>query len=253
MRKFLVWLVFAALSLSAIAGTIVVNGPLVPAGATPGTPGPAVYDNSARGFSNSAATSIATSSFAVSGSNRVIYAWVASGAGSPVAPTGVTWNGTPMTQQSSTQTVTAFGRSSLWRLIAPAATTSTCNATFGSAQDERLIVCISFTNADQTTPNGTIASATGTNFSISNTATTVSGDLVVDGAFFLDVNCQNYTFTIGGSQTQRAKIDGTDVVCEGLTTSTITASGTTQAMTWTVPTATGTLEWGTFAFAVKGF
>lgn len=221
--------------------------------AVPGTPGPAVYDNSARGFSASASTTIASASLTVSGSNRVLYAFVGVGAGSPAAPTGVTWNGSAMTQVSTTQNVGSFGRFTVWRLIAPAATTSTCNATFSGSMDERLIICISFTNADQTTPNGTIAAGTGSNFTISNTATTVSGDLVVDGAFFLDQSCISYTFTIGGSQTLRSKIDGSDVACEGLAVSTITASGTTQAMTWTVPTATGSLDWGTFAFAVKGF
>lgn len=253
MKKLLTWLLLAALSVSGYAAPIHVFGPITPTGAVAGTPGPAVFNATGRGFSASAATTIATASITVSGNNRVIYAFVGSGAGSPVAPSGVTWNGTAMTQQSTTQTVTANGRFSVWRLIAPAATTSTCNATFGSSQDERLIICIAFTNADQTTPNGTIAAATGTNFSISNTATTVSGDLVVDGAFFLDLSCANYVFSVGGSQTQRGKIEGTDVACEGLSNSTITASGSTQAMTWTVPTATGTLEWGTFAFALKGF
>lgn len=218
-----------------------------------GTPGPAVYSNSARGFSASAATTISTASFTVSGANRYILAFVFSGAGTPVAPSGVTWNGEALTQLSTTLNATAFGKFSLWAKVSPGAATGVCTATFGSAQDERGITCLSFTNTNQGTPTGTIATATGSNFSVSNTATVVSGDLVIDGAFFLDVSCNNYTWTIGGSQTQRIKIDGTDTGCEGLANSTITASSSSQAMTWTVPTATGTLEWATFAFALKGF
>lgn len=227
---------------------------MAPAGAF----GAAAYDSSGEGFSNSADTTLSTGSFTVSGSNRYLLACTGTGAGTPVAPSAVKWGGsggTSMTQKGSTLDVGSFGKWSCWDLVAPTAQTSTVHVTWGSAQDERWVCAMSFTGVDQSTPTRTVASATGTGgvptFTPTVNATSVSGDLVVDAMAFLNSNSDSATVAPNGSQTSRQEVEGADLVYEGMGCSTLTASGVSTTMAWTVSGTTGgTQNWGTFAMAL---
>lgn len=208
---------------------------------------------STKKFAADNVSTLESDSFTVGGANRVLYAFVSSGAGSPVAPTSVKWGGsggTALTQLSTTLTVSSFGRLSLWRLIAPAATSSTIYADWGGNQDERFIIGVAVEDADQSTPNGTVATATGTNLTPSVAAASVSGDLVLDGVFFLDTAGGAKTLLAGAGQTSLQEIEGADTGYEGTGASRETASGASTTMSWTINSAPID-EWGIFAFAVN--
>jgi hypothetical protein len=217
--------------------------------------GPALYDNSAEGFSTTLDTTLSTNSFAVGGSNRVLYVFVGTGAGSPAIPSTVKWNTTEdLTQISSTLNVTAAGRLTLWRLINPTATTGTVDVVWGTAQDERLVLAISVKDANQSTPETTPNTATGdgSSVTISVTATGVtSGQLIIDGQMFLDEGGGSRTMIAGGSQTSRQEIEGANTVYEGLGVSTLSSAGTSQAMSWTI-SSTWSGAFASFAFGVNG-
>lgn len=246
------------LAFVALAGDVDARDRRVPiAAGGGGGGGPALYDNSAEGFSASAATTISTASFAVGGTNRVLYCFAGIGAGSPAAPSGVVWNTSEaMTQISTTLTVTSAGRFTLWRLINPTATTAVATATYGVAQDERLLICISVKDANQSSPNTTVVTATGGPagpMTVTATGLT-SGMLVIDGQFYLDEGAGNRTITAGGTQSSKQEIEGSDTGgYEGMGVSTETAAGTTQVMSWAFsPDSPAAGAWGSFTFGVPG-
>lgn len=214
----------------------------------------ALYDNSAKGFSVVSGSTLSSGSFAVGGSNRVLYVFVGTGAaGAPVEPATVKWNTSESFTQISTTITSANGKFSVWRLIAPTAATSTVDVTWGSNQDERLVVAISVKDCDQATPNNTVAQAGPTiSTAATVTATSVSGDLVIDGCYFLDSAGNSRTLAVNGGQTSRQEIEGADTAFEGLGVSTLTATGTSTVMPWTISGAITVNGWSMFAFATNG-
>lgn len=214
----------------------------------------ALINVSAKAFSAGNVTNLSTASFTIGGANRVLYVWTASGAGSPVGATAVKWGGSggaDLTQLGSTLTVGSFGRLSLWRLIAPTAQSSTVYVDWGTNQDETFIIAVSVEDADQTTPNNTVASGTGTNLTPSAAATSVSGDLVLDGFFYMDGGADQETFTEGAGQTVIETIREATTPYEGAGSSQETASGVSTTMSWTINSGSGIDTWGIFAFAVN--
>ncbi len=211
----------------------------------------ATVDNSVRVFSGANVTSLTSAAWTLAGSNRVLYSQAASGASSPLAPNAVKHGGSggaSLTQLGTTANVGSSGKHSLWRLIAPASGSQTSYVSWASAQDETLLISVSVKDADQTTPNGTVAAATGHATNITVNATTVSGDLVLDFAFFLDGNGNNIVMAAGGSQASLKEIDGTDLGYEGMGSSSLSASGTSTTMSWTLTGADlGNTDWSTFA------
>lgn len=211
----------------------------------------ALVNNSVKAFSVTPGTTLETASFAIGGSNRILYVAVPSGDGTPVIPSSVKWGGsggTSLTQISSTLDVSVYGKHTLWRLIAPTATTSTVYVTWPSSQGERLVIAVAVEDADQTTPNGTVATATGTDTAPTVNATTVSGDLVLDFAFQLDTGGQNIAFTDDVPDVIEHLFDA-GMLYESAASSKETATGTSTTTSWTLnhtPTA-----WGIFAFAVN--
>jgi hypothetical protein len=200
-----------------------------------------------------AATTLETASFTVGGANRVLYIAVAVGSGSPAVPSSVKWggvSGTDATQIGTSITVNTYGNFDIWRLIAPAATTSTIYVTWSSAQDERYICAVAVQDADQTTPNGTVAQANA-NTSVLPTvnATTVSGDLVLDFAYWLCTGGHTLALVADASQTQLTTQTNE---FESASCSSETASGTSTTMSWTISGAgVDTWGWGLFAFSVN--
>lgn len=215
----------------------------------------ALVNNSAKVFSTGNVSSLSITSFAVGGANRILYVFVASGAGSPTAPTDVKWGGsggTALTQIGTTLSVGSFGRTSVWRLIAPTATTDDVYVDWGANQDETFIMAVAVEDADQSTPNGTVATGTGTSANILATAAAVVGDLVLGSGFFLDLSGSGCTLAVAGGQTALQEIEGADTNYEGLATSRLTAAGTSVAMSWTISgSGASTSDWGAFALAVN--
>jgi hypothetical protein len=215
----------------------------------------ALTDNSVRVFSNGNVTSLESAAWTLAGSNRVLYTQVASGAGTPVAPASVLHGGsggTSLTQIGTTNTVGTFGRHGVYRLIAPASGSQTSYASWGSNQDETLIISVSVKDADQSTPNNTLAAATGSNSNPTVNATSVSGDLVLDFQFWLDGNGNGLAQAPNGSQTALQEIEGSDLFYEGMGASYLTASGTSTTMAWTLSGFTlGNTNWSTYACAIN--
>jgi hypothetical protein len=215
----------------------------------------ALVDNSVKASDNTgggATTTLETASFAVAGSNRVLYVLAGSGAGTPVDPSAVKWGGsggTSLTQIGTTLNVGANVKISLWRLIAPAATSSTIHVTWGSGQDERWIIGVSTKDTDQTTPNGTLASATGSGTGPTVAATTTSGNLVLDFMSWLDGGGSSFTVTDDVPDSLQ-EIEGATLQYEGAGASRETAAGASTTTSWTISGGAGN-DWGIFAFQVN--
>jgi hypothetical protein len=156
-----------------------------------------------------------------------------------------------MTQIGTTIDVGANVKMTLWRLIAPNAVSSTIHATWAGNQDERWIIGVAVQDADQGTPNGTVAQATGSTLSPTVNATSVSGDLVLDFMSWLDIGGDSGTCAVGASQFEMQNLGAAEISAyEGAGASRETASGVSTTMSWTVSDAAA-IDWGTFALAVN--
>jgi hypothetical protein len=213
-----------------------------------------VFVSSAIGAADNT-TTLQTSAFTAGGSNRVLYVLAGSGAGTPVDPSAVKWGGsggTSLTKLGATLDMGSNAKASLWRLIAPATGSNTVHVTWGSAQDERWVIAVQVQDADQTTPNNTVATATGTNAAPTVSATSVAGDLVLDFVSFLDIGGQSFGLTDDVPDSLQELDNGTGIgPFEGAGASRETAAGTSTTCSWT---AGGTLAgggWSIFAFAVN--
>lgn len=197
-------------------------------------------------------TTFSSSSYTIAGANRVLYVLVGSGAGTPVAPSSVKWGGsggTSMTQIGTTIDISIYGKISVWRLIAPTATTSTIYVTWGSSQDEKWLIGVNVQDADQTTPNNTVAQATGTSTTPSVNATSTSGQLVLDFMSWMDLGNNSRTVTVGASQTSIKEVEGATLGYEGAGSSYETATGASTTMSWTISGAVDNT--GIYAFSIN--
>lgn len=211
----------------------------------------ALIDSSVKAFSVANGTDLSTGSLTVAGSNRVLYVFVGSGAGSAIEPIAVKWGGSGGTSLTKIATRTLSGNAvhTLWRLIAPAATSSTVYVDWGTNQDEQFIIAVSVKDADQATPNGTVATANGSGTGPTVGAASVAGDLVLDGVYFLDLNGSARTLAEGAGQTELQELRDASHPYEGMAASHETAAGTTTTMSWTI---SGSVDfWSAFAFAVN--
>lgn len=212
----------------------------------------ALYDNSQRGFTTTPATSFSTAAAAVAGTNRVLFAWILTGATTVLDPSTVKWNTTEsLTQLGTTINLGANVKISLWRLINPTAGSFALDVTWAGTQEEIGVIWVSTKDTDQVTPNGTVATATGSTSAPTVNASSAAGELVLDGAGFSDNGANNITLTVDASQTSNQEIDGADLGFEGLGSSRETAAGASTTMSWTM-SATAAFGWGIFAFQVNG-
>lgn len=211
----------------------------------------AAYDNSDRGYTAAGTDNVSTGSFAVAGSNRVIYAIALCSSASSADPDSVKWGGSGGTALSkiSNVSLTPYWKMSVWELIAPTATTSTGYAHWAASHDEIGVIFCSFKDADQTTAHGTIATNTSTaNANATVTVTTTSGELTFGCCMWGDITGLGITMTAG--QTGMKKIDGADLTYEGIGAEYTTSGGATQAMTYTL-SATPTGGWYMIGFQVN--
>jgi muconolactone delta-isomerase len=121
--------------------------------------------------------------------------------------------------------------------------------TWGSGQDERWIIGVSTKDTDQTTPNGTVASATGTGTGPTVAATTTSGNLVLDFMSWLDGGGSSWTVTDDVPDSLQ-EIEGATLQYEGAGASRETAAGASTTCSWTISGGGGN-NWGTFALQIN--
>lgn len=203
-------------------------------------------------FSAANVASLTSPSWTLTGSNLYVHAGVLSGANTPVDPSAVKVGGsggTAMTQKGATQNVGANVKVSAWGLANAPAGSTTSYVSWASNQDETALVAASYAGVDTSTPNRTVATATGSNATPSVAATSVSGDLVVDVAGFLDGNGAALTLTVGASQTSHGEVEGANLTFEGLGTSHEAATTTSTTMSWTI-SGTPQQGWATIAYAL---
>jgi hypothetical protein len=213
--------------------------------------------------SNGNVSSLTSASWTVAGADRLLLGAMAAGAGSVAAHNAMKWGGsggTGLTQVGSSVNVGANGRLSAWRLTAPAAAAQTLYAEWAAAQDETMAGGTSYTGADQTTPIGTPATATGTATGSGATNMTVVvptavGDVVWAVFFVLDGNGNSPLLTPNGTPTPtgRYEIEGATLGFEAIQIQEVVATGTSTTVSCAVQPTSGSLaaDWGAIAFVVN--
>ncbi len=210
-------------------------------------------------YSEANVSSLTSGSWSVSGSNRLLLAFPASGAGTPVNPNSVKWGGsggTSLTQQGSTIDIGPYGKLSLFSLVAPTAQTATSYYSWSSAQDETCGGMLAFTSVNQSTPLGTVATSTGagtTTLSPSINVSSVAGDLVVGACWFIDSDGETNDRTI--TAPSGTVIYDVDVgVHEFLLVQSVVATGSTTTLTFNISGPTpdaNRMYWGLIGVALK--
>lgn len=115
---------------------------------------PIAIDATSHNETSSAGTTL-SDTHVVSGSNRILLAWVASVKnGTQAAPTSVTWNGVEsMTKIANTEQQASVGatqhQGAWWYLIAPSTGSHSISATWASSRDQMAIIAYSLTGAKQ--------------------------------------------------------------------------------------------------------
>jgi len=159
------------------------------------------------------------------------------------AVTGITYNGVALTKIDA-QDAGVYCRSELWYLIAPAAGTHDIVVTLADVTGYIVGGATSWTGADQSSPLGTAAKATGTTTPVTVNVTSVAGEYVVDSACAYKATA--ITLTVGASQTSAwNETPATGYVGAG----SYEASASTITMSWTLSAAA--LGWATVAVPIK--
>lgn len=216
------------------------------------------YDNSASVSSASNVASLETAAWTVSGTNRILVAGAASGAGTPADVSAIKWGGSggvDLTLIGSHVNLGSFGRASWWRLRAPATGSSTLYAAWASNQDETVLGGVSYTGVRQIPPNGVQVTAnTGGTATPTVDVTPDATGVVVDAVFALNTNGDISGIAAGAGQTTRVDIDavgGGAFECFGMSDE-VCASGVTTTMSWTVTTATPlNTDWAILAVPLR--
>lgn len=137
-------------------------------------------------------------SHTVSGTNRLLVVGP-SGYDTSDTVTGVTYNSVAMTVVPSSSTSTGNHTVSQYGLIAPATGTNTVLVSVTGQMTDIGAGAVSFTDAHQTTPFGTAATATGSSTTPSVNVSSAADQIVMDTLNII----HNGTLTVDGSQTQR--------------------------------------------------
>lgn len=174
------------------------------------------------------------------GTDGLLLAFCGINTGGGTSFTGMTWNGTALTQLE-TLINSASLRLDIWYLKAPAAGTFNMVA---STDNDLATTChvVTLTGVDQTATFGSEVPTTGTNSAPSTTVTTASGELVVD---IVGWNVGS-AGAVGANQTQR---DSARTVGTGTTTAISTQAGADGGvMSWA---QNGAVAWMQIAVPVK--
>lgn len=213
------------------------------------------------GDSASASTTLETASFSPTGSNKVLYVLIGSGASSPSDPSAVKYastggtGGESLTKIDSTRTIATFVKQSIYKLVGPSASSGTIHCTWSGSDDERWIIAVAVQDAAGT--EGVISYASGSSSAPSVAPASTSGELVIDFLSILNGGGSGYTLTVGAGQTSIKELEGGSPAggsannisgYESAGSSRETAAGTTTTMSWTVSSSS---DWGIHAFQVN--
>jgi len=176
------------------------------------------------------AASVTISHIVGSGSNRYLIVAVHVEDATETTPSGVTYDSAALTQIGSVVTNGTLSVT-LWRLIAPNSGTADIVVTFGTSCDVISAGGLSFDSVHQTTPEGTVVTATASTSSVSVAVTAVLGDVVIDMAAVSGTA----TMTVGAGQSERwddlRSIQSTEIASStSVTMSTTAASSETWAL-----------------------
>ena len=180
------------------------------------------------------ATFISLSVTVAAGNDRILVVTISTN----VAAASAFFGSFPLTKLGAKSGSGGFGRAEIWYLVNPPVTTDTL-AVYFDANGTHAVGASTYTGVDQRNPWGPVATATGTSTAPSVTATTATGQLVVD-ALGADTTV---VATVGALQTQRWN--------DALTV--VRGAGSTQAgadggvMSWTLATSQ---IWGMVAAAL---
>lgn len=168
-----------------------------------------------------------------SGSDRcltvVVTQWASTITG---VPSGVTYAGVALTKVSDSGRGSAGDCVTIWRLVAPATGANNVVVTWTVPLDKQgRANAVTFTGVDQTTPDGTGATATGTSTAPSATQTTTSGDWIVDGVANDATGAPTLTMSAVSGRVERWNAVSGGERCGG---STHSAPSTSQACAWTL-------------------
>lgn len=164
------------------------------------------------------------------------------------AVTGVTYNGVAMTQISYNDPGANLVVCKVFRLLTPATGAHNVVVTASTARN---LACtsLSFTGADQTTPDGAVVNSNGgSSTAISDAVTSATGEIVVDAAVIMENTASAATLTVGSGQTSRSnqeQVSGGNGLVAAASTEAGAASVT---MSWTASAAS---YWVHSSFAVK--
>ena len=216
----------------------------------------AAWSSGARGFSAANVSSLATAAFTVSGANTYLRVLVYSGASTPDNVTSVVWDAAgvneALSQDESYVTFNTNFRASVWELVAPTAGTSkVVTVTWGSAQNETMIIADAYTGIDQTTPTRTLPTpAQGTGNTPSLSVTSVADDLVI-GSLANSKNPGDLTTISSSAVTVREKVEGADIGgYETCAQGDVTATGTSTSVGFTQSTTSGSGTYVLFGAAL---
>ena len=177
-----------------------------------------------------AATSYTQSAVSVSGTNT--YALVMVGLRTNTGDiTGVTFNGVAMTELS--QLNNAGGTHTLWMFGLAGPTTGDVVVTGDTSLAAEVITSI-YTGVHQTTPTGTVATATGNSTAPSVAVTSAALELVVDHAGW---NSGAGQIDVGAGQTERKRSPASGDGISMNTASSDEAGAASVTMSWTIVTS----------------
>src|SRR4030095_3861788 len=141
----------------------------------------------------------------------------------------VTIGGNSATQIGSTVIASdAATQIGLWQRTAVSTGNNTVVTSFSGAVNYIAVSSVSYCGVDQTLPGGTPATNIGTDVTPTVNVTSATGELVVDA---VAINNNATTFTVNGSQTQRANFGSGGSLFTGVSEK---AGATTVTMSWTI-------------------
>ena len=164
------------------------------------------------------------------GTNRFMLALISGhepGVASPIEVTSITFGAATFSKVGTVENGTVV-RVEVWKLDSePATGADTVTVNFANIT-RAAVTIITFTGVNQTTPLGTLATATGSSTAASVSVTSATDELVVDAAS--SHRNPSVALTVDGSQTERSNL-----VVTRLTLGTSTEAGAASvSMDWTV-------------------
>lgn len=186
--------------------------------------------------SNAEANNVSSVSWShtCTGSERALFVhgggWDASG----FDISAVTYNAVALTQVGQSALSSGNDRCEIWRLIAPATGANTIAVTFASAGHFGVIGGYSVTGCDQTTPEGTFASATGSSTTPSVTVSSASDEIVIDALAHDGTNHTTTTMTADSGRTESFNTEVAGPSGEIAAGSRDVSPAGSEAMDWTL-------------------